>query len=121
MGGGTGGTNLANGADRFVAMMSGNVNASESVVQLDVPVASTFSNLYVRLNASPGASKTYTFVVRKNGVDTALTCAISGAATACSDTVNTVTFVVGDLISIRATPTSSPTARSMQWSAVRSP
>jgi hypothetical protein len=102
-------------------MFSGDVNASEAAVEVEIPVASTISDFRVRLNGSPGAGNSYTFIVRQNGADTAVTCAITDAAISCADTVNTVAFAVGDRISIRSIPASSPTARTMTWSAVRSP
>jgi hypothetical protein len=69
----------------------------------------TLSQLRVRLSAAAGAAgSSYTFNVRKTGVNTGVTCTISAAATSCSDTTNSASFSAGDLITIAAVP-SSPT------------
>jgi hypothetical protein len=52
--------------------------------------------------------QTYAFTLRKNGADTALTCTISEAETACKDTSNTVTGTPGDRLSIKSVPGLTP-------------
>lgn len=61
-----------------------------------------FKNLYVKQSVAPGASQTTIYTLRKNGVDTALTCTVSGAGTTASDTTHTVAFAAGDTWSIKA-------------------
>lgn len=81
-----------------------------------MPTAGTFSKLYVNLSADPGvAPDAYAFTLRKNGADQALTTTIVANDTAGHDTVNTVSFVAGDLINIKidpaaTTPTVAPKA-----------
>ena len=118
--GGTGTSNLSGSATRFVGALYSNVNANESAVDQVMTVAGLLSDLYVRLDGSPGGTSSYTFTVRKNGLDATLTCAISGASTSCSDTnpANSVSFSAGDLISVKSVPSATnPTARSMRWTA----
>lgn len=78
------------------------------------PTAGTISNLYILLNAAPGAAasgKSYTFTVLKNSVATALTCTVLETATSCEDTSNSVTFVAGDRLLLRSvSPANTPTA-----------
>jgi hypothetical protein len=64
----------------------------------------------MRVTVAPGAGKSWTLVVRKNGANTTVGCTISAAATQCSDTVNSVSYVAGDLISFRVTPAGGPPA-----------
>lgn len=120
IGGGTGSANLSAGADRFVPAFYSHVSASEDAVNQIMMISGEMSYLYVRLNNSPGGTNSYTFTIRKNGLDSTLTCTILGSATSCSDTdpAHSVTFDAGDLISVKAVPSSpAPTARAMRWTA----
>jgi hypothetical protein len=121
VGGGTGTTNLATGAIRFVSMFNSHSNASEAAVNVAVPVAGILSNLDVRLDGAVGAApRSYTFNIRINGVDAGTpTCVIPGpTATSCADAVTSVAVAAGDLVSIRVVPSATaPTGRTMRWSA----
>jgi len=117
VGGGTNDANLAGSAVRYVPMFNAGRFTNESDAQQIVPVGGSLSRLYVRLNGSPGSGDSYTFTVRRNGADTSLSCTISGSATDCSDTADSVQLQAGDLIAIAAVPTSSPTGRQMSWTA----
>jgi hypothetical protein len=89
-----------------------------------MPVGATISDFYVRLESNPGLLGSYTFTVRKNGLDTDLTCVIAGSDASCSDTdsAHSVSFSGGDLLSIKAAPSvPPPTARAMRWSAKLAP
>ena len=60
--------------------------------------------------------------VRQNGANSSVVCTILETATTCSDTSHTVTFAVGDLISVGVAPSvSNPNARAMHWTAQFSP
>ncbi|HSD28368.1 MAG TPA: hypothetical protein VLL75_13790 [Vicinamibacteria bacterium] len=61
--------------------------------------AGTASLLLVTLTTAPGT--TVTVMIRKNAVDTLLTCSISAAATTCKNAVDTVAFSDNDLLSVR--------------------
>lgn len=69
----------------------------------------------MQLNGTPGSSDSYAFTVRRNGADTAVTCTVSGSASSCVDTSNSVAFAADDTISIKVTPTGTPSARRMGW------
>lgn len=69
-------------------------------VQLPIP-AGTLRNLRARLNTAPGGTETLTVTVNKNGVNTAVTCTLTGAATTCTDVSNTVAFAAGDGLSFQ--------------------
>lgn len=75
---------------------------TEATVQTPVSAPITLKNFYVSVGAAAGGGFSYTFTVRKNGADTAITCAISGAsATICNDTTHTASYVAGDLIDVK--------------------
>jgi|GEM_PF-2212471 len=123
IGGGTGttGTNkLSKTATNYVAMFNAGVNDVESAVIQFISVAGTVSSFRVNMDGSPGGGQ-YSFVVRKNGVNTLLTCTVSGTETTGSDLSHSVLFAVGDYISIMVTPASNPTSAAMGWTALFSP
>lgn len=76
-------------------------------------IATSFNALTLRidLTVAPGGVASRTFTVVKNGVDTGLTVAITGAATTGSVT-STVSFVDGDTLILRCTPAGTPAATS---------
>jgi hypothetical protein len=114
--GGTGATQLSAAATNFVAAGAFAVNISQTVVAAPIPSGGPVTNLQVRLTGNPGAGKTYTFTVIRNGAATGLTCLVTGGtATTCTATDATV-WAAGDTISLQATPTSNPTQRSVAWS-----
>jgi hypothetical protein len=96
------GANLAN--NNF--LLYGNMTTTESFAQIVITKTSTVSNLVVKLVGSgsinPGTGSR-TFTIRKNGVNTALSVTITGAATTGSDLVDTVSVAQFDLISIEQT------------------
>lgn len=118
--GGTSGTsNLVNG--RFMGMFAGNQSATERSVQNIMPTAGTVKNFYVFVENAPGGTTSWTLTLRKNNVDTAVTCTVMGAGQTCSDTVNTAVFAAGDLISVRESSSGSPANSAGQWTAVFAP
>lgn len=80
--------------------------------------ACTFKNLYVELENAPGSSKSYEFILRKNGSDTSVSVTISGTSTTGNDTSNTATMANYDDVQLRATPTSSPSTGEVYWGIV---
>jgi putative component of membrane protein insertase Oxa1/YidC/SpoIIIJ protein YidD len=74
----------------------------------------TLKNLYVKLNASPGAGKSYKFTVYNGANPTGLTVTISDAATT-GNVSSDVSVTDGDLLSMEVVPTSTPTVRFASW------
>lgn len=74
------------------------------------------SNLYVRLGAAPGAGKSRTFTIYKNGSDTGLSVTISDTATEGSDTTDTISFSAGDWFTLKHTSSGTPTNSGAHWS-----
>jgi hypothetical protein len=118
--GGTDNVNLATGANSFGPLV-GPVTLSASSAagfRTVMPRAGTIKNLFAAVSVAPGAAKSWAFTVRKNGVDQALTCTISGAsATNASDTSHSFTVTAGDEIEIKVAPSGTPTAAKVEWSA----
>ena len=72
--------------------------------------AGTVKNFRVVLDGAPGAGTSYEFRIRLNGADTSplVGCTISGTATSCVDTSNTVAVVGGDYVTFSTIPTGTP-------------
>jgi hypothetical protein len=88
-------------------------------------VSGTLSDFRIRIDAPPANNKGLRYTVRKNGINTAVTCEIvdsSSPNTSCSDTINTVSFTADtDTISIGVTPPTtagkSSAAALVRWTA----
>jgi hypothetical protein len=102
-------------------MFAANMSLTEPRVQNIFPVSGSLKNFYVALETAPGGGDSWTFVVRRNGVDTAVTCTASGSATSCSDLTHSQAFVPGDLISIRILQGGSAANGRIQWTALFAP
>jgi hypothetical protein len=75
-----------------------------------VPVVA--QDLAVELGGPPGANESYTITLQINGVDTALSCPISGdTAMTCSNGSARVSIAPGSRISFKVTPTATATSR----------
>lgn len=85
-------------------------NATETARNAVIAIAGTISKLYVLHQTAPGGAASYAYTIMKNGVATALTCTVSAAGTTAVDTSNSFSVVAGDLLSLRAVPSSTPTA-----------
>jgi hypothetical protein len=78
----------------------------EADYELVLPAGGVLDRLIVKTEAAPGTSATLTLTVRKNGVDTGVTCTISGSfSRQAFDLSNSVVFDAGDRcsIAVRAT------------------
>ena len=103
--------------DYVLSWLLAGISDVESESQQFMTMAGTASDFSVVLDTEPGAGKSYTFIVRKNGVDTPVTCTISGMDTLGSDLTDSVSFASGDYIVIMVTPSGNPTAAAMCWTA----
>ena len=98
-----------NAATIYANIYGNSPGITESEAQMVSPSAFTASNLIVELSMPPGLGNSYTFTLRQNGVDTGLTCTISGASTTGSDIVHTVSVSQGDLLNWSCAPGGTPT------------
>ena len=74
-----------------------------------IPFSGTLSNLRAKIGTSgqatnPGLNENIILTVIKNGIDTSLSCTISDVQTECSDTLNKISIIQGDLIILRVNP-----------------
>jgi hypothetical protein len=83
---------------------------SEENTNLPVP-SGTASKLIVNVGAALGAGNSVTVTLRKNGVDTGISCTVAEGEASCVDMVSLVDFADGDLMSIRYNETGSPNNR----------
>ena len=82
-----------------------------------IPLDCTISHFYVNLSTAPGVGKSYTFTIRKNGVNTFISVPISGdTVISGSDTINTATFKSGDTFTIISVPNDTPNFTEARWS-----
>lgn len=80
----------------------------ESGRQAPWPTDGTFRNLVITITTAPGTGKSWTFTVRKDGVDTTLTVPIADTATTARDTTHSFTIAPGGLLSMSCTPSGTP-------------
>ena len=90
---------LPSGTSRFFRPGTEAVTTTE--VKLRVSQKSLLRAIFVRAVVGPGGAIVDTFIVRKNGVDTAMTVTLTGAQTSNIRDNVSVTFAAGDDISIR--------------------
>lgn len=107
--GGFSGSGLSGTAARYTPLCMGGAesayNATITNVEVPMPIAGTFSNLYSRLPV-PGASNSWETRLMLDGAASALTCTQSGTATdATPDTSNPVSATAGQKVALRTTPT----------------
>lgn len=102
MGTGSGCAAIAQNSTVFIGP-TGCSSATEVNFQFPVSSPITVKSLFVKASTAPVSAQTYTITLRKNGVDTALTCAMTAAATTCNDTnaAHAVAFAQGDLITMK--------------------
>lgn len=105
------GGNYANsGTNRFLIPWANSTTATEANANIPVP-SGVASKLVVSLTVAPGAGHSATVTVRKNGVDTVLSCTVSESATTCINTTDSVNFSDGDLLSVLYTEVNAAGAR----------
>ena len=95
-----GGGNAAGG--NFANSIGSGWLANEDASRIYANRTMTLKNLYVWAGSAAGAGNSRTITVRKNAVNTSLSVVISGASQVDgSNTVNTVSLVAGDFITIQ--------------------
>lgn len=83
----------------FLKPFGGTATATSVEVKFRVPFACTISKLYVGASGGPGGDLV-TLTLRKNGVNTALTCVLPAVTTQASDLIHSVAFAAGDEMSL---------------------
>lgn len=100
-------------ATRYASILgsAGGWYTSEFSPSKIVSTDGVIKNLYVKLDGSPAAGKSYIFTLMLNGNPTALTVTIANAETQGSDTTHEITVTGGDRVSIKGDPINVPDIR----------
>jgi hypothetical protein len=90
--------------------------------QVLLPYAGTFKNLFVQLNASPGAGNTVTTTIMTGAspgtlTSTGITCQITGSATTCNDNAHSSAVTAGTNCAVQGVWSTSATSTS-SWGGV---
>jgi cysteine-rich repeat protein len=104
---------VSSGSTRYVHHYTA---SNEANANFSVASPGRVSNLFVSCDTAI-ISGTHTITLRKNGANTALACAVSGGATSCVDTVDTVDFASGDTLNLRVANSKSAQAPACRASA----
>jgi len=84
--------------------MGANANqANEFSTFVVVGIAGSVTRMYVASTGAPGVGETFTYTLRKNQADTALSATISGAASVSEETFGAITFSKNDTIAVKLT------------------
>ena len=83
---------------------SSSMVAVASTTQTIMPIAGTFSNLYVTSAYAPSGTFTFTFV--DNLTNTSMTCNLDTTHSTCGDSTHSITVNAGDVVSVSVTQTS---------------
>lgn len=103
--GNSGSTSFAAGTTNYFSAGAAGASVTNAAA-LTGGLTGTLKNLYIQTPAIPGASQSYTFTLETETSDTAITCAISGAASAsCNDTTHTVSVAGNERWSIKIVTT----------------
>jgi hypothetical protein len=132
-GGGTGaaGPSIIGGAakdikkneDRYFGLfgsLDANTTNNESEAQGYVPGTGSVTDFYILLSDdNTNASTSYTFTLRKDAVDTSVTCQVT-TTDSCNDTTNCADFNAGQKLSVLAHPSDSDPSDNLDvvWTAL---
>jgi hypothetical protein len=104
----------SNGA-RFSSPNGQGESGTENTMYVVCTRAGTIRNLNTYCTAAPAGAASKTITVRINGANSLLAATITGAATTASNTANSVSVAVGDLLSISVTHAGGPANSSVSW------
>lgn len=114
-GGGTTAAAVSTGTS-YWPLSGATARAVESDASVVAPTNFTLDHLYCQATTAAGLGNSWTYTVVVDGVDTALTCALSGAAqTQNSDLVNSVSVSASSTISMKIVVGGTPTGRFQNW------
>ncbi len=88
---------------------NGSAETSEGFAAQPIGAPCRVDRLLIDLDVAPGAGKSWTVTLRKNGVNTDLSVVIADTATQAQDTTHAVTFLPGDYATLGVQPSGTPT------------
>jgi hypothetical protein len=105
----------------YIGMFQSLFNSNIAVVSTPVAYNGSISHFHVAISAAPGTGNSWTFHVFVNGGNLNYSCAITGAATSCTDAATSPALTEGNLVAVEVTynGTQAPHAPGMfaSWSA----
>ena len=87
---------------------------SEDRGKLPLPTPGTFKNLYIDADDTSGSGNSRTITVRKNGTSTALAATMGAASDAASNTSDSFTGAIDDLLSMQLDITGTPSSNAVR-------
>jgi len=117
--GGAGGVSPFANPESFAGMFFSSGATSELAKLTPMAQDGTLKNFRIHVSSAPGALEEVVFTVRKNQVDTNVSCVVDNYATSCTD-LDSIFFGVGDLISVKAEKSAGAFAASFRWVAIYS-
>ena len=84
------------------------LSTTEAFIEIPCPYAGTLKNMSVLVSIAPGFGKTWTFTLRKNEADTALTCTLTGSNVQTSDLTHTVAVSQNNRLAVKVETSSAP-------------
>jgi hypothetical protein len=107
-----GGT-INGGTDYWIGQAG--ITITESSATYSFAKNATMVGMYVQINAAPGSGKSWTFTVRKNGVDTSLLIQISGVSQTSAFGSGSISYAAGDNYSLGITSSGTPASASVTY------
>lgn len=96
------------GATEYMAINGACDCGTEGWAKQIMTHAGTFQNAEISIDTAPSAGKSWTFTMRKNNADQAITITIADAATTGEDRTHTFTVVAGDVVNWKIVPSGTP-------------
>lgn len=91
-------------------------SATEAHTSVIMGYKGSITSIVAASDAAPGTGKSFIYTLRKNGVDTALTCTISNSGTVAASYGN-ITFTATDTLSVKVVTASGAAVTSHRWTA----
>lgn len=104
---------IAAALTRYLGPVGAQANEGDAFLMVGRP--GIVNQLVVEVDAAPGAAQTFTYTVRKNGVATAMTGAISGAASFQLVNANSFTYSAADRLSLEVVTSAGAAAARHRW------
>jgi hypothetical protein len=100
----------------ILGWFGGSGTTAEIIANVPIAADGVIRNLDMHVASAPGSGKSWTFTIRLNGADTALTCTISDLAITARFTGADVTVAVGDVICLKHTSSGTPSGAAVHGS-----
>lgn len=89
---------ISTGATYFVGLSE---SLTETDVKIPIPVPGTIKYLFAQTDGAISGANTVVYTLRKNAVDQAVTCTMTGGAISANDSTHSFAVVPGDLVDVK--------------------